>query len=371
MARPSAKKKPSGPAKPIRGSVPSSAKGSARRRAKPGTTVRTNPIYAPDRERRRRGLLSLLDLPLDTGGQPPVDVLLLGVPTDAAALYRAGARLGPGAVRDVSWMGGRFSSALGVDTYDELRVADGGNVPVDGLDVDESMAAVAERVASTLRSGAVAGIVGGDQSATLAALRAIRSAKKRAVGLLHIDAFHDALPQEGSEVHHRSVIRQAVSENLVRLDSVMQIGVRGPCDSAAEQAFALAQGFELVSMDEVRWDFHAVVSQVRKMVSRGSLYVSVDLCALDPSVAPGVSTPAPGGMSSWQLQQILRALVGADIVGFDVVELCPPYDAGQLAAGVAAITVQEVLSAIADTRRSAHPARGASSSRARRGKRSP
>src|SRR5688572_26568886 len=94
-----------------------------RRKAKQGSGA---VVYAPDRERRRQGTLSLLDLPLESSadGIPPVDVLLLGVPTDAATLYRAGARLGPNAVRQVSWMGGRFSAALGVDIYDELRVAD-------------------------------------------------------------------------------------------------------------------------------------------------------------------------------------------------------------------------------------------------------
>jgi arginase family enzyme len=315
----------------------------------------------------------LLDLPLERSSArvPAVDVLLLGVPTDAGTLHRAGARLGPDAIRQASWMGGRFSTALGVDIYEELRVADGGNVPVQALGTDAALAMVAERVAHVARSGAVVGLVGGDQSTTLAALRGIRAAKKRAVGLLHIDAFHDMLPlEEAFRIHHRNALRQAVLEKLVRLDSVMQIGLRGPCASAAELAFALGQGFEVVTMDEVRWDFHAVVSQVRKIVSRGSLYVSVDLCALDPSVAPGVSTPAPGGMSSWQLQQILRALVGADIVGFDVVELTPAYDVAELAAGVATITLQEVLSALADTRRSARPAPSAPASRQRRGRRS-
>ena len=291
----------------------------ATRRRTPAARV----SYAPDRERRSRGGFGMLDLPL-VEGIPAVDVLLLGVPTDVGALHRAGARLGPDAVRQVSWMGGRYSSALGVDIYDELRVADGGNVSVEALTVEESLPRVAERVAAVARSGAVAGLVGGDQSTTLAALRGLRAAKKRAVGLVHIDAFHDMLPEQLERrvgIHHRNVIRHAVSEGLIRLDSAMQIGVRGPCDSAAEQSFALRQGFEVVTMDEVRWDFHAVVSQVRKLVSRGSLYVSIDLCALDPSMAPGVSTPAPGGMSTWQLQQLLRALVGAEIVGFDVVEL--------------------------------------------------
>lgn len=314
----------------------------------------------------------MLDLPLVSmdAPLPPVDVLLVGAPTDAATLYRTGARLGPNAVRQVSWMGGRFSSALGVDTYDELRAADGGNVPVEDLAVEPALEAVSLKVAEVARSGAIPGIVGGDQSATLAALRGIRAAKHRAVGLIHIDAYHDALPVERLSIHHRNVLRHAVSEKLVRPDCVMQLGVRGPSDSAEEQSFAFRQGFEIVTMDEVRWDFHAAVSQVRKMVRRGSLYVSIDLCALDPSVAPGVSTPVPGGMSSWQLQQILRVLVGADIVGFDVVELCPVHDFSGLAAGVATIAVQEILSAIADTRRSARPAPSAPASRTRRGKRS-
>lgn len=370
------KKKPTSKRTKPDSASPSTGRTGRSRRGPAGARSRGGPpqtVYAPDRERRRLGTLSLLDLPLEPAarGVPPVDVLLMGAPTDAATLYRTGARLGPEAVRQVSWMGGRFSTALGVDIYEELRVADGGNVAVDDLSLDERLDLLSERIAQVSRSGAVAGIVGGDQTVTLAALRGIRAAKKRAVGLIHVDAFHDTEPPTPKVgLNHRNVIRHAVSERLVRLDSVMQIGVRGPCDSASEQSFALGQGFEVVSMDEVRWDFHAVVSQVRKMVSRGSLYVSVDLCALDPSVAPGVSTPAPGGMSSWQLQQILRALVGADIVGFDVVELSPVYDTGQLTAGVATIAIQEILSSIADTRRSARPAPSSPSSRMRRGRRS-
>jgi guanidinopropionase len=348
----------------------------AARSGKPARTAKrekpVETVFAPDRDRRRKGIQSMLDLPLVSLDRalPPVDVLLLGAPTDAATLYRMGARLGPSAVRQASWMGGRFSSALGVDTYDELRAADAGNVPVEDVPVGPALDAVSETVAEVARSGIIPGIVGGDQGVTLAALRGIRSAKHRAVGLIHVDAYHDALPIERSVIHHRNVLRHAVAEKLVRSDSVMQLGVRGPSDSAEEQSFAFRQGFEIVTMVEVRWDFHAAVSQVRKMVRRGSLYVSIDLCALDPSVAPGVSTPAPGGMSSWQLQQILRVLVGADIVGFDVVELCPVHDFSGLAAGVATVAVQEILSAIADTRRSARPAPSAPASRTRRGKRS-
>jgi arginase family enzyme len=98
------------------------------------------------------------------------------------------------------------------------------------------------------------------------------------------------------------------------------------------------------------------VSQVRKLVQKGGVYVSVDVGALDPAYAPGASFPVPGGMTTWDLQQILRALVGADVVGFDVVELTPAYDPSGISALAGVAVVHEILASIADTRRSAGPA---------------
>src|SRR5262249_43773621 len=141
----------------------------------------------------------------------------------------------------------------------------------------------------------------------------------------HIDSQSNASGKDRTP-QHGNVIRLAVEEGLIRPDSAMQVGVRGPYSSADDLAFALSHGFEVVGMDEVRWDLHSVVSQVRKMVHKGALYVSVDVSALDPASAPGTAFPLPGGMSSWELQQLLRALVGAELVGFDVVEIAPSYD---------------------------------------------
>jgi arginase family enzyme len=101
---------------------------------------------------------------------------------------------------------------------------------------------------------------------------------------------------------------------------------------------------------------HAVVSQVRKLVQKGALYVSIDLGVLDPAHAPGVGFPVPGGMSTWDLQQILRALVGAELAGFDVLEIAPNYDPGGITALAGVSVLQELLAGLADTRRSARPA---------------
>ena len=305
------------------------------------------------------GIQSFLRLPVhdDPDQVPAVDVLLCGVPFDGGTSFRPGARFGPRAVREASALARPFSAALGVDIYDELRVADGGDVTPSQPDLERTLFAISARAESITRSGAICGFIGGDQTLTLAALRGIQRAKKKAFGILHIDAQSNSLgAAKDPHLDHASVLRHALEEGLIRADSTLQLGVRGPYSSSDDLAFARAHGFEVVTMDEVRWDLHAVVSQVRKLVSQGALYISVDVSALDPSHAPGTACPLPGGMNTWELQQILRALVGAEIVGFDMVEIAPSYDPTGITALAGVSVLHEILAALADTRRSGRPA---------------
>jgi agmatinase len=311
---------------------------------------------------RFAGIPSFLRLPVydDPNTVPAVDVLLCGAPFDGGTSFRPGARFGPRAVREASALARPFSAALGVDVYDELRVADGGDIGVPVQDVQAALAAISARAELITRSGAIPGFIGGDQTVTLAALRGIQRAKKKAFAVLHIDAQSNCLGGASSTTARTpgngSALRHAVEEGLIRRDATLQVGIRGPYSSADDLAFAASHGFEIVNMDEVRWDLHAVVSQVRKLVQKGALYVSVDVSALDPAHAPGTAFPLPGGMNTWELQQILRALVGAEIVGFDLVEIAPSYDPAGITALAGVSVVHEILAALADTRRSGRPA---------------
>jgi agmatinase len=300
-----------------------------------------------------------LRLPVHDQGLPPVDVLLCGAPFDGGTSFRPGARFGPRAVREASALSRPYSQALGVDIFAELAVADGGDVGGSTHDVEGSLDAIAERAEAIAETGAIVGFVGGDQTVTLGALRGLRRAKHKSVGLLHIDSHINASPasSDGRDLHHGSVIRHAAQEGLIRPEATMQLGVRGPYSTADDLAYALGRGFEVVSTDDVRWDLHAVVSQVRRLAEKGPLYVSVDVSVLDPAYAPGTGFPVPGGLSTWELQQILRALVGAEIAGFDIVEIAPAYDPSGITAIVGVTLLQELLAALADTRRSARPAK--------------
>jgi arginase family enzyme len=307
---------------------------------------------------RTAGIASFLRLPIaeNPSAAPSVDVLISGVPFDGGSAFRPGARFGPRAVREASVLAGSFSSALGVEVFRELGAADGGDVTAPAPTVAAVLDAVAERTHAVAASGVIPGFVGGDRTLTLGALRGLKRAKHRAFGLLLIGAHPGASSVEGAELGALNFLRQAVEEGLVRTDSTMQVGLRGPYQTADELSFAFSHGIDTVGIDEVRWDLHAVVSQVRKLVQKGALYVSVDLGALDPAHAPGVTLPVPGGMTTWDLQQLLRALVGAEVAGFDVVELAPGYDPSGISALAGVSVLQEILAAVADTRRSAGPA---------------
>jgi len=292
-------------------------------------------------------------------GLPPVDVLLCGAPFDGGTSFRPGARFGPRAVREASALARRYSQALGVDIFAELSVADGGDVGGFSHDVERALDAIAERSEAIAETGAICGFIGGDQTVTLGALRGLKRAKHKSVGLLHIDSQSNAsaAADDGRDLHHGSVIRHAAQEGLIRPEATLQLGLRGPYSSADDLAFALGRGFEVVSTDDVRWDLHAVVSQVRRLAEKGALYVSVDVSVLDPAFAPGTGFPVPGGLSTWELQQLLRALVGAEIAGFDVVEIAPAYDPCGITGLVGVTILQELLAALADTRRSVRPAK--------------
>ena len=360
MRKPAAAKKPK--ATSLRAStLPSSAREARKFRAPSSNELP-----------RVAGIPSFLRLPVhdDPDHVPEVDVLLCGVPFDGGTSFRPGARFGPRAVREASALARSFSAALGVDVYDELRAADGGDIAFFAQDLGSALSAVTARAESITRSSAICGLIGGDQTLTLAALRGIQRAKKKAFGMLHIDAQSNSLgAAKDAHLDHSSVLRHALEEGLIRPDSTLQIGVRGPYSAADDLAFALAHGFEVVTMDEVRWDLHSVVSQVRKLVQKGALYVSVDVSALDPAHAPGTAFPLPGGMNTWELQQILRALVGAEIIGFDVVEIAPSYDPAGITALAGVSILHELLAALADTRRSGRPAPSSHHTPSRRGRR--
>ena len=258
----------------------------------------------------------------DFGG---LDCALIGVPMDLGVTNRAGARLGPRAVRGVERIG-PIEHALKIAPTTMLSVADVGDVPLTSRFSLETCHADIERFYDrVVAAGVIPLSVGGDHSITLSILRAL--GRRRPVGMVHIDAHCDTGGMyEGTKFHHGGPFRQAVLDGVLDPERTVQIGIRGGAEYLWE--FSHDAGMTVLYAEDVmRMGTDAVIAKAREVVGDGPVYVSFDVDGIDPGFAPGTGTPEVGGLTPREVLAIIRGLRGCDIVGADVMEVAPQYDA--------------------------------------------
>jgi agmatinase len=298
---------------------------------------------------RFAGVPTFLRLPVHDD-PADVDVLICGAPFDGGTTFRPGARFGPRAIRVASALGRGYHPERGLSVFDRLRCADGGDILCVPMSVQRSLASIEARVAQIAAASAFPFLVGGDHTISLGALRAL-AAKHGPLGLVHIDAHSDTFgPAWDIDVHHGTVFRHALNEGLLRPADVLQIGIRGPFTAANDLEFAQRAGIRIVMIDEAKGDPLAVAALVRAVSQSGPCYVSFDMDGVDPAYAPGTGTPVPGGLTSFEALQLMRALSGQGLVGADVVEISPDHDVSGITALLAVSVIGEVLAALAQAR---------------------
>lgn len=274
-----------------------------------------------------------------------LDVALIGVPMDLGVTNRAGARLGPRAVRSIERVG-PYEHVLKVAPMGSLAVADIGDVPMRSrFDLAQCHADIEECYRLIAGTRAVPLSVGGDHSISGAILKGL--AAEGPVGMVHIDAHCDtAGPYEGSKFHHGAPFREAVLAGVLDPERTIQIGIRGGGEYLWE--FSFASGMTVIHAEEVaEMGLAAVIAKARAVVGDGPTYVSFDVDSLDPAFAPGTGTPEVGGLLPREALSILRGLAGINIVGGDVVEIAPQYDATTNTAQIAAQVLFELLCLVA------------------------
>jgi agmatinase len=298
---------------------------------------------------RFAGVPTFLRLPVHAEPRD-VDVMICGAPFDGGTTFRPGARFGPRAIRVASALGRGHHPERGVTVFDRLRCADGGDILCVPMSVERSLLSIEQRVADIARAGAIPILVGGDHTISLGALRALHK-QHGPLGLVHFDAHSDTFgPAWDIDVHHGTVFRHALNEGLLRPADVLQIGIRGPFTAENDLEFAKQAGIRVVMIDEVKSNIAGIAQLVQQISQRAACYVSFDMDGVDPAYAPGTGTPVPGGMTSYEALQLLRALSGKGIVGADVVEISPDHDVSGITALLAVSVIGEILAAIAQAR---------------------
>ena len=258
-------------------------------------------------------------------GFAELDVAVIGVPMDLGVTNRAGCRLGPRAVRAIERIG-PFEHVLRIAPTTMLNAADIGDVPFRSrFDLASCHADIEDCFKAIVAAGVIPLAVGGDHSITQSILRAV--GEKRPVGMIHIDAHCDTSgPYEGSKFHHGGPFRQAVLDGVLDPKRTIQIGIRGGGEYLWE--FSYDSGMTVIHAEEfATMGVEAVIAKAREVAGMGETYVTFDVDSLDPAFAPGTGTPEVGGLTPREALMLLRGLRGLNIIGGDVVEVAPQYDA--------------------------------------------
>lgn len=249
-----------------------------------------------------------------------VDIAVTGVPFDQSVTNRPGTRLGPRSIREASTLQ-PFDPPYGwgYDPYNELAIADYGDLAFDYAKVSEFPATLTEHIRGILATDTASVVLGGDHFISLPILEAYAE-KYGPMALIQFDAHSDTWPDDDMErIDHGTMFYKAVKMGLIDVERSVQVGIRTTNDET----------MGITTIDARFVHEHgpvATAKRIKEIVGDAPAYLTFDIDCLDPAFAPGTGTPVWGGLSSGQASIILRDLAGVNLKGGDVVEVSPPFD---------------------------------------------
>ena len=253
--------------------------------------------------------------------------VIIGAPYDATATYRSGAAAAPEAIRRASESIETYSVVQRRDLED-LALADAGDLALQGQSAEAMVATVREAVAA---AQGVPIVLGGEHTVTVGAVQAL-ARRYPDLGVVILDAHLDLRDEyEGHRWSHATTVARLV--DLIGEDRISVLGAR----SGTRDEWARAASLASITRTSV------IPQAVWLGLARRPLYLSVDIDAFDPSVAPGTGNPEPLGLTVDDFVGLLSVLREARVVGCDLVEVSPPCDPSGRTAVLAAWLVREML----------------------------
>jgi len=269
---------------------------------------------------------------------------VVGVPFDSTASYRGGQRWAPESIRRASAFIEFRSLHAGIDV-DSIPIYDEGDVAVVHGDVKSTLARVSAAVHGVASEGRIPVILGGEHTITYAVLDALREVLGSSPCLLVFDAHFDLRDEYmGNKFSHACIMRRILER--LHPPAVFYVGVRGFSEEEERLADERADISYVTSLDVERIGEANAAAKARRFFSHCQhVYLSIDMDFLDPAYAPGVGNPEPGGLTIREALNLIHAVVDERLIGFDIVEVSPPHDPGDITAITAARLVVEVIAA--------------------------
>ena len=263
--------------------------------------------------------------------------VIIGLPMDITSSYRPGSRFAPSTIRDAAQYIEFFSIRSGVD-MGEIGFNDVGDVVMHPSNVEENIRRISEVVSYYAEKGKIVIGIGGEHTVTVGTTRGIKPDC-----LVSVDAHLDLRDEYmGYKYDHACVMRR-ISESGVK---IIEIGTRAV--SKEEIEYANYKGIVYFTPKQIR--LMGVRETAQKILTSlrecKKVYISYDMDGIDPAYAPGVATPEPEGLDPTTVLDIMSLIIDKRVVGFDVVEVSPPYDPSGITSVLAAKFILETAAMI-------------------------
>ncbi len=265
-------------------------------------------------------------------GAEPADVILIGAPLSKTSISQSGASATPQAMREMFAAVSTYNFDHDIDLVSALAIRDAGDAQVHVTDLARARAGVRDAVAAVLArsSGALTVVMGGDHSISAPSVEAFRAHVGGTVGLVQLDAHMDLRNLDDGGPSNGTPIRQLLESGTLDGRNIAQIGLHAFANARAYRDLARDAGITQISAREVANTPPANIARRALSVAAeraDALYVTLDMDVLDQAFAPGVPALVPGGMTSWQLFEMLLVLGGHPKVrALDIVEVDPSQD---------------------------------------------
>lgn len=273
------------------------------------------------------------------------DIAVLGMPCDIAIQGRAGARHGPRGIRNESTCFMGLSGSYDPERDDfylgpPWKIVDCGDVDIIHGDLNNSFENCERAVRQIVEKGAIPVVLGGDHSITIPVARALNVHEN--ITLFHLDAHLDWADERcGQSLGNGSPARR-ISE-MKHFSGMAQFGVRGVGSSyRSDFEDARAYGSVIMSPKEIR--SMGIKQAMDHVPSSDKYYVSIDIDAIDGSLAPGSGSPSFGGFTYDEMNEMLELISKkGSVIGFDFVEVSPPYDSNGTTSMMAARLILDFI----------------------------
>jgi formiminoglutamase/agmatinase len=272
---------------------------------------------------------------------------LVGAPFDGAAtLGWPGSRYAPGRIRQsLAWMTMRSEDGMvySLDTGELMPagsdlITDGGDVAVVPHDLMATLDVTAAAVTDVVRRGRVPILLGGDDCLLFAGARGLHDALDGSIGIIHFDAHLDLMDesQRQGRFSHSSGMRRSLELARVDVDACIQVGLRHFNYPSSLRFIESAGPAQITALDVLDNGWRSTAERVLERVAGvDHVFFSFDIDAIDPAHAPGAGAHEPGGITSRDAIELVKALAPR-CAGFAVTEVNPMTDHNDLTSNLAA-----------------------------------